>query len=145
MIEGVRSSGQDIPCVASEARKSSWPDANAGWMFGKPPSVPALLVLYLERENGTVSSEDPGGWIGCNNGLRLNFYLLRVEKGFILYYVLQRPDVGIFKLTEVSLDVVVEINLTRWSVKSHSINVYSFQCTLTTVNSDSLGYPLVVP
>ena len=30
-------------------------------------------MLYLERENGTVSSEDPGGWIGYNNGLRLNF------------------------------------------------------------------------
>ena len=37
-----------LPWVAREARKSSWPDANAGWMLGKPPSVPALLMLYLE-------------------------------------------------------------------------------------------------
>ena len=80
-------------------------------MFGKPPSVPALLMLYLERENGTVSSEDPGGWIGYNNGLRLNFISSLGFNFFILYYILQRPNVGIFKLTEVSLDVVVEINL----------------------------------
>ena len=42
----------DVPWVAREARKSSWPDANAGWMLGKPPSVPALLMLYLEMGMG---------------------------------------------------------------------------------------------
>ena len=36
------------PFVARDARKLSWPEANAGWMLGKPPSVPMLLMLYLE-------------------------------------------------------------------------------------------------
>ena len=48
LIERVGLGVQDVPWVAREARKSSWPDANAGWMFGKPPSVPALLMLYLD-------------------------------------------------------------------------------------------------
>lgn len=38
------------PLVASEARNESWPEAKAGWMFGRPPSVPTLSMLYLRRE-----------------------------------------------------------------------------------------------
>lgn len=34
--------GEGIPLVSSEARKLSWPEANAGWKFGVPPSVPSL-------------------------------------------------------------------------------------------------------
>lgn len=38
-----------LPLVSREAKKRSWPDANAGWMLGVPPSVPSLPLLYLEK------------------------------------------------------------------------------------------------
>ena len=107
----------------------------------------AGVVDIVSRDRGgIVSSEDSEAWIGgSNNGLCLNFKFWGDEEIFLLYYILQRPDVGISKLTEVSLDVVIEINLPVWSVKSHGVKFYGFHCTFTTVNSDSLGYPLVVP
>lgn len=39
-----------LPLVANEARNESCPEANAGWMFGRPPSVPTLSMLYLRVE-----------------------------------------------------------------------------------------------
>lgn len=82
---------------------------------------------------------------GNNDELSFEFQISGDKELFVLYYILQRPDVGISKLTEVSFDVVIEVNLRVCSVKSHAIIVQSFQRTFTTVNSDSLGYPLVVP
>ena len=101
-------------------------------------------VVSIER-GGLVSLDNSGSRIGYDNQIRLKSDIVRGKEIFILYNIFQRPDISILKLTEVSLNVVIEINLPVWSVKSHAINVYSFQCTFTTVNSDSLGYPLVVP
>ena len=106
----------------------------------------AGVVDVVSRDRGgLVSLDNSGSRIGYDNEIRLKSNIVRGKGIFILYYIFQRPDIGILKLTEVSLNVVIEINLPVWSVKSYAINVYGFQCTFTTVNSDSLGYPLVVP
>lgn len=40
-----------LPLDSRDAKNPSWPDANAGWMFGVPPSVPSLSLLYLRNRN----------------------------------------------------------------------------------------------
>lgn len=41
--------GFGVPFVAREVRKLSWPDPKAGCMPGRPPSVPTLSMLDLDR------------------------------------------------------------------------------------------------
>lgn len=60
-----------VPFVASEARKLSWPEPNAGWIPGRPPSVPTLSMLYLCRIITLTLSSRIGGkrgtrmwWVG---------------------------------------------------------------------------------
>lgn len=37
--------------MARDARKLSCPEANAGWTFGVPPSVPSFSLLYLNKRH----------------------------------------------------------------------------------------------
>jgi len=125
-----------LPFVAREARKLSWPDPKAGWMPGRPPSVPTLSMLYLDVVESAISIRS-----------LLDRHVEEAVDGSLLYDVFQRSDVRVVKFGEVGFDVVVEINLDQQtiSIDHDTTREYRGYRTFTTVNSDSLEYPLVLP
>ena len=62
----------------------------------------------------------------------------------LLDNILQGFNVGILKFGQIGLDIVVEIDL-KVEVTWRILSAVGMERTLTTVNSDSFGYPRVVP